>query len=260
MLDELNSVRPIPSPTNLPPPDNFADSVLYSIGYYKTSQLCGFFVRTLGRIMQHSSHLVALIRDLQKRFHQKFLSVCDQRSQKMRKINANINSLRGSGAGGGLADLNISGAGQLGSGADGMGGFFASGDLSAPLFVVDTSRMMQEVLGLFQTEEEEDDADAADGRLRGGDSNTDDQNKANDKESMKKQISEELSLAERKRTKKATRFAPLLSATYDPLVNHCRQLAAQMDPADRAVFLVNCMSVLVRTVSRDLKEKNMNCL
>lgn len=39
-------------------------------------------------------------------------------------------------------------------------------------------------------------------------------------------------------------FLPVLSAAFDPLLNHCQQVAAMMDPADGQVFLINCMAAM----------------
>eukprot|EP00747_Dinoflagellata_sp_TGD_P207353 gnl/TRDRNA2_/TRDRNA2_80927_c0_seq1.p1 gnl/TRDRNA2_/TRDRNA2_80927_c0~~gnl/TRDRNA2_/TRDRNA2_80927_c0_seq1.p1 ORF type:complete len:705 (+),score=150.49 gnl/TRDRNA2_/TRDRNA2_80927_c0_seq1:69-2117(+) len=37
-------------------------------------------------------------------------------------------------------------------------------------------------------------------------------------------------------------FLPILSAAFDPLLNHCQQVAAMMDHADGQVFLINCVA------------------
>jgi len=37
-------------------------------------------------------------------------------------------------------------------------------------------------------------------------------------------------------------FLPILSAAFDPLLNHCQQVASQMDHMDGQVFLVNCVA------------------
>eukprot|EP00932_Pfiesteria_piscicida_P009967 SRR837773.2081.p1 GENE.SRR837773.2081~~SRR837773.2081.p1 ORF type:complete len:283 (-),score=48.28 SRR837773.2081:140-940(-) len=39
-------------------------------------------------------------------------------------------------------------------------------------------------------------------------------------------------------------FLPVLSAAFDPLLNHCQQVAAMMDPSDGQVFLLNCISAM----------------
>jgi len=39
-------------------------------------------------------------------------------------------------------------------------------------------------------------------------------------------------------------FLPILSAAFDPLLNHCQQVASAMDAADGQVFLVNCVSAM----------------
>mmetsp|Transcript_67376 Transcript_67376/g.161581 ORF Transcript_67376/g.161581 Transcript_67376/m.161581 type:complete len:707 (-) Transcript_67376:30-2150(-) len=39
-------------------------------------------------------------------------------------------------------------------------------------------------------------------------------------------------------------FLPVLSAAYDPLLNHCQQVGASMDAADGQVFLVNCVAAM----------------
>jgi len=39
-------------------------------------------------------------------------------------------------------------------------------------------------------------------------------------------------------------FLPILSAAFDPLLNHCQQVAAMMDLADGQVFLINCTAAL----------------
>jgi len=39
-------------------------------------------------------------------------------------------------------------------------------------------------------------------------------------------------------------FLPILSAAYDPLLNHCQQVSAPLDENDRTVFLVNCISAM----------------
>lgn len=39
-------------------------------------------------------------------------------------------------------------------------------------------------------------------------------------------------------------FLPVLSAAFDPLLNHCQQVAAMMDSADGQVFLVNCVAAM----------------
>ncbi|CAK9003823.1 unnamed protein product [Durusdinium trenchii] len=39
-------------------------------------------------------------------------------------------------------------------------------------------------------------------------------------------------------------FLPVLSAAFDPLLNHCQQVASMMDSTDGQVFLMNCVSVM----------------
>jgi hypothetical protein len=39
-------------------------------------------------------------------------------------------------------------------------------------------------------------------------------------------------------------FLPILSAAFDPLLNHCQQVASMMDAGDGQVFLVNCVSAM----------------
>ena len=39
-------------------------------------------------------------------------------------------------------------------------------------------------------------------------------------------------------------FLPVLSAAFDPLLNHCQQVASMMDVADGQVFLMNCVSAM----------------
>jgi len=39
-------------------------------------------------------------------------------------------------------------------------------------------------------------------------------------------------------------FLPILSAAFDPLLNHCQQVAAMMDSADSQVFLINCVAAM----------------
>ncbi|CAD7951911.1 unnamed protein product [Amoebophrya sp. A25] len=39
-------------------------------------------------------------------------------------------------------------------------------------------------------------------------------------------------------------FQPILCAAYDPLLNHCRQMFSS-NPEDRAVFLINCISLML---------------
>eukprot|EP00927_Polykrikos_kofoidii_P048851 TRINITY_DN43033_c0_g1_i1.p1 TRINITY_DN43033_c0_g1~~TRINITY_DN43033_c0_g1_i1.p1 ORF type:complete len:694 (-),score=154.48 TRINITY_DN43033_c0_g1_i1:56-2137(-) len=39
-------------------------------------------------------------------------------------------------------------------------------------------------------------------------------------------------------------FLPILCAGFDPLLNHCKQVAAVMDAADGQVFLLNCVSAM----------------
>lgn len=39
-------------------------------------------------------------------------------------------------------------------------------------------------------------------------------------------------------------FLPILSAAFDPLLNHCQQVAAMMDPAEAQVFLANCVAAM----------------
>jgi len=39
-------------------------------------------------------------------------------------------------------------------------------------------------------------------------------------------------------------FLPVLSAAFDPLLNHCQQVAAMMDPSDAQVFLTNCIAAM----------------
>lgn len=39
-------------------------------------------------------------------------------------------------------------------------------------------------------------------------------------------------------------FLPILSAAFDPLLNHCKQVAAMMDAADGQVFLINCVAAM----------------
>jgi hypothetical protein len=39
-------------------------------------------------------------------------------------------------------------------------------------------------------------------------------------------------------------FLPILSAAFDPLLNHCQQVAAMMDVMDGQVFLINCVAAM----------------
>jgi len=39
-------------------------------------------------------------------------------------------------------------------------------------------------------------------------------------------------------------FLPILSAAFDPLLNHCQQVAAMMDASDGQVFLINCAAAM----------------
>jgi len=39
-------------------------------------------------------------------------------------------------------------------------------------------------------------------------------------------------------------FLPVLSAAFDPLLNHCQQVAAMMDASDGQVFLINCIAAM----------------
>jgi len=39
-------------------------------------------------------------------------------------------------------------------------------------------------------------------------------------------------------------FLPILSAAFDPLLNHCQQVVAMMDPTDGQVFLTNCVAAM----------------
>jgi hypothetical protein len=39
-------------------------------------------------------------------------------------------------------------------------------------------------------------------------------------------------------------FLPILSAAFDPLLNHCQQVAAMMDLMDGQVFLINCVAAM----------------
>lgn len=39
-------------------------------------------------------------------------------------------------------------------------------------------------------------------------------------------------------------FLPILSAAFDPLLNHCQQVAAMMDIMDGQVFLINCVAAM----------------
>ena len=39
-------------------------------------------------------------------------------------------------------------------------------------------------------------------------------------------------------------FLPVLSAAFDPLLNHCQQVASMMDTADGHVFLINCVCAM----------------
>ena len=39
-------------------------------------------------------------------------------------------------------------------------------------------------------------------------------------------------------------FLPVLSAAFDPLLNHCQQVATMMDMADGYVFLINCVCAM----------------
>ena len=39
-------------------------------------------------------------------------------------------------------------------------------------------------------------------------------------------------------------FLPVLSAAFDPLLNHCQQVASMMDNADGYVFLINCVCAM----------------
>jgi len=45
-------------------------------------------------------------------------------------------------------------------------------------------------------------------------------------------------------------FLPILSAAFDPLLNHCQQVAAMMDPADGQVFLINCVAAMQAPLRR----------
>lgn len=39
-------------------------------------------------------------------------------------------------------------------------------------------------------------------------------------------------------------FLPILSAAFDPLLNHCKQVAAMMDLAEGQIFVTNCVSAM----------------
>merc|ERR1719282_697397 len=39
-------------------------------------------------------------------------------------------------------------------------------------------------------------------------------------------------------------FLPILSAAFDPLLNHCQHVGVMMDKADGQVFLINCVSAM----------------
>lgn len=39
-------------------------------------------------------------------------------------------------------------------------------------------------------------------------------------------------------------FLPVVSAAFDPLLNHCQQVAAMMDSSDGQVFLINCIAAM----------------
>jgi len=45
-------------------------------------------------------------------------------------------------------------------------------------------------------------------------------------------------------------FLPILSAAFDPLLNHCQQVAAMMDMADGQVFLLNCVAAMQSPLSK----------
>jgi len=45
-------------------------------------------------------------------------------------------------------------------------------------------------------------------------------------------------------------FLPILSAAFDPLLNHCQQVAAMMDVADGQVFLLNCVATMQSPLSK----------
>merc|ERR1712032_623512 len=45
-------------------------------------------------------------------------------------------------------------------------------------------------------------------------------------------------------------FLPILSAAFDPLLNHCKQVASMMDATDGQVFLVNCIAVMQEPLRR----------
>merc|ERR1719507_150503 len=45
-------------------------------------------------------------------------------------------------------------------------------------------------------------------------------------------------------------FLPILSAAFDPLLNHCQQVAAMMDIADGQVFLLNCVAAMRLPLSK----------
>jgi len=47
-----------------------------------------------------------------------------------------------------------------------------------------------------------------------------------------------------------TDFLPVLSAAFDPLLNHCQQVATMMDNADGQVFLMNCVCAMLSPLQK----------
>lgn len=122
-----------------------------------------------------------LVKDLHTRLYQQFLELCNQNTYQLQD---RASSFSGSSS---------SERPQAAS----PSGFAVLDDLSAPLFVTDTVRLIDEVVQTIETEEQ---------------------------------------------------FLPILSAAYDPLLNHCRQMFPRA-PAERAVFLVNCISLMVEPLA-----------
>ncbi|CAD7967505.1 unnamed protein product [Amoebophrya sp. A120] len=182
-------------------------------------------------LLHKDNRLVKLLSMFQQRMMGKFLEVCDRNSQLMREeftttsssgnasallppSNPMIGGGSSSGLGGttgttGVAGNNIQGTSSTGPSTMPGGGSSSSSsssrsryaildDLSAPLFVLDTVRLMEEIVADVESEED---------------------------------------------------FQPVVCAAYDPLLNYCRQMFSN-DACDRAVFLINCLSLMTEPLKR----------
>lgn len=171
-----------------------------SVSFYRLSQLFHHFAQSLTQFVEardvprssfsrstlntapygphedeSKSIFVNTLQDLSRRAFQAFLDMCDTQAQKFREKDT--------------AQLQFT-LGPL--------------DLSTPSFVMETVKMLEEVLEIYQN-----------------------------------------SLTIESPEEREAHIHPILGATFDPLLNHCRQHAASLpDPLDRGVFAINCVSAM----------------